>query len=72
MNKSNTIQIATLPTGIIGYLDIPLTTMKPSDYRIRDLNAHNHSVVHTCHPNIAQPNKSSLSRYEAIKRFFRS
>ena len=33
-----TMHMATLSTGIIGYIEIPVTTVTPSCYRIHDLN----------------------------------
>ena len=34
------MHVATLPTGIIGYIENPITTVKPSHYRIFDLLLH--------------------------------
>ena len=44
------MHIATLANGLIGYIGNPITTVKPSHYRIIDLNLLIHSVVHTYHP----------------------
>ena len=47
--------MATLPTGIIGYIEIPITTAKPPLYRINVLNTLIHSVVQTYHPELTEP-----------------
>ena len=37
---------ATLPRGIIGYIEIPITQTTPPHYRVNDLNSLIHSVIH--------------------------
>ena len=46
---------ATLPGGIIGYIEIPIIQTKPLHYRIRDVNSLIHSVIHTYHPDTTIP-----------------
>ena len=45
-----TMHTAIFATGIIGYTEILTTKVKPSHFRIIDLNTLVHSVVHTYHP----------------------
>ena len=54
---NETTHIATLPTWIKRYIENPITTVKPPHYRIFDLNILMHSVFHTYHPDITEPNK---------------
>ena len=41
---------ATLPRGIIGYIEIPITQTTPPHYRVNDVNSLIHSVIHAYHP----------------------
>ena len=41
---------ATLPRGIIGYIEIPFTQTTPPHYRVNDVNSLVHSVIHAYHP----------------------
>ena len=59
------MHLATLPTGIIGYLGNPLTTVKPSGYKLNDLDTLIHSVVLTYHLEINTP---IIFHYQDIKR----
>ena len=43
---------ATLPRGIIGYIEIPITQTTPPHYRVHDVNSLIHSVIHVYHPDI--------------------
>ena len=52
-----TSQPATLPRGIIGYIEIPITQTTPSHYRVHDVNSLIHSVIHAYHPDITTPTK---------------
>ena len=52
-----TSQPATLPRGIIGYIEIPITQTTPSHYRVHDVNSLIHSVIHAYHPDITTPIK---------------
>ena len=45
-----TTQPATLPRGIIGYLEIPTIQTTPPHYRFHDVNSLIHSIIHTYHP----------------------
>ena len=46
---------ATLPRGIIGYIEIPIIQTTPPHYRIQDVNSLIHSVIHTYHPDTTIP-----------------
>ena len=46
---------AILPAGSIGFIEIPITTVKPSHYRINDSITLVHSVVLTYHHEITEP-----------------
>ena len=46
---------ATLPQGLIGYIEIPTTNTKPSYYRVYDVNTLVHSLVHSYCPDITEP-----------------
>ena len=46
---------ATLPRGIIGYIEIPITQTTPPHYRVNDVNSLIHSVIHAYHPDITIP-----------------
>ena len=41
---------ATLPPGIIGYIEIPITQTTPPHYRVHDVNSLIHSVKQVYHP----------------------
>ena len=47
--------MATLPTGILDYLESPITTVEPPHFRFIDLTTLIHSVVNTDHPHITKP-----------------
>ena len=40
---------ATLPRGIIGYIELPITQTTPPHYRVHDVNSPIHSVRHAYH-----------------------
>ena len=48
---------ATLPRGIIGYIEIPITQTTPPHYRVNDVNSLIHSVIHAYHPDTTTPIK---------------
>ena len=50
---------ATLPRGIIGYIEIPITQITPPYYRIHDVNSLIHSVIHAYHPDTTIPIKQN-------------
>ena len=50
---------ATLPRGIIGYLEIPITRTTPPHYRVNDVNSLIHSVIHVYHPDTTTPIKQN-------------
>ena len=41
---------ATLPRGIIGFTEIPITQATPPHYRVHVVNSLIHSVIHAYHP----------------------
>ena len=47
--------VATLPTGHIGYIEVPITNEKPKFYQVNDINTLIHSITHTYHPDITEP-----------------
>ena len=46
---------ATLPRGIIGYIEIPIIQTRPPHYKVHDVNLLIHSVIHTYHPDTTIP-----------------
>ena len=48
---------ATLPRGIIGYVEIPIIQTTPPQYRVQDVNSLIHSVIHTYHSDTTIPIK---------------
>ena len=50
---------ATLPRGIIGYIEIPITQTSPPHYRVNDVNSLIHSVIHAYHPDTTTPIKQN-------------
>ena len=50
---------ATLPRGIIGYIEIPITQTTPTHYRVHDVNSLIHSVIHAYHPDTTIPIKQN-------------
>ena len=46
--------VATLPTGHIGYIEVPITNEKPKFYQVNDINTLIHNVTHTYHPEITE------------------
>ena len=52
--KNTTNHIATLPTGHIGYIEVPITNEKLKYYHVNDINTLIHNVAHTYHPEITE------------------
>ena len=52
--QNSTNHIATLPTGHIGYIDVPITNENPKYYHVNDINTLKHNVTHTYHPEITK------------------
>ena len=48
---------ATLPRGIIGYIEIPIIQTTPPQNRVQDVNSLIHSVIHTYHSDTTIPIK---------------
>ena len=47
--------VATLPTGHIGYIEVPITSEKPKFYQVNDIKTSIHNVTRTYHPEITEP-----------------
>ena len=52
--KMYTNHVATLPTGLIGYIEVPITNEKPKHYQVNGINFLVHNVTHTYHPDITE------------------
>ena len=50
-----TFHPATLPQGIIGYIEFLITQTTPPHYRVHDVNWPIHSVIHAYHPDTTIP-----------------
>ena len=50
---------ATLPRGLMGYMEIPIIQTTPPYYRVQDVNSLIHSVIHTYHPDTTIPIKQN-------------
>ena len=68
--QNSTNHIATLPTGHIGYIEVPITNEKPKYYQVNDLNTLIDNVTHTYHPDntelIPPTNYSTTTEQQAI------
>ena len=68
--QNSTNHIATLPTGHIGYNEVPITYEKPKYYQVNDINSLIHNVTHKYHPNtteiIPQTNSSLQDNNDSI------
>ena len=52
--QNSTNHIGPLPTGHIGYIDVPITKEKPKYYQVNGINTLIHNVTHTYHPEITE------------------
>ena len=52
--QNSTNHIATLPTGHIGYFEVPITNEKQKLYHVNDIKTLIHNVTHTYHPEITE------------------
>ena len=52
--QNSTNHVATLPTGHIGYIEVPITNEKPKYYQVNDINTLIHNVAYTYHPEITE------------------
>ena len=62
--SKTTNHVATLPTGLIGYIEVPITDEKPKYYQVNDIITLIHNVTYTHHPEITEqfpPTNYSLS-----------
>ena len=64
--QNTTHHIATLPTGNIGYIEVPITNEKPKYYHVNDINTLIHNVTHTYHHEITEifPQTNYPSQYK--------
>ena len=53
--QNSTNHVATLPTGNIGYIEVPITNEKPKYYQVQDINFLVNNVAHTYHPELTEP-----------------
>ena len=53
--QNTSTHVATLPTGQIGYIEVPITNEKPKFFQVNDINTLIHNVSHTYHPEITEP-----------------
>ena len=47
--------VATLPTGHIGYIEVPITNEKPKFFQVNDITPLIHNVTYTYYPEITEP-----------------
>ena len=52
--QNSTNHIATLPTELIGYIEVPITNEKPKFYQVNEFNTLIHNVTPTNHPEITE------------------
>ena len=52
--QNSTDHNATLPTGHIGYIEVPFTNEKPKNYQVNDITTLIHKVTHTNHSEITE------------------
>ena len=57
--QNSTNQIATPPTGHIGYIEVPIRNEKPKHYHVNDINTSIHNVTHTYNPVITEIHPST-------------
>ena len=61
--------MATLPTRTSGYTGIPITTVKPFQFRVIDLNTLIHSVVQSYPPEISKQIDVLRQDMQKLKNF---
>ena len=52
--QNSTNHDAALPTGHIGYIEVPITNEKPKYYQVNDINTLKHNVTNTYHAEITE------------------
>ena len=64
--QNTTNHIATLPTGHIGYIEVPISNEKPKYNQIHDIHTLVDNVTHTYHPEITEviPQTNYSSQYK--------
>ena len=68
--KNTTSHITTLPTKIIGYLELRITTVKRTPNRILDINTLVRLVVHAYHPDKTGPINIHYQDEQKNQQFF--
>ena len=53
--QNYTKHVATLPTGNMGYIEVPIANEKTKYYQLHDINSLELNVAHTYHPEITEP-----------------
>ena len=53
--QNSTNRVATIPTGHIGCIEVPITNEKPKNYQVNVINTLIHNVTYTYHPEITEP-----------------
>ena len=66
--QKSTNHIATLPTGHIGYIEVPITNEKPEFHQINYMNTPVHNVAHIYHPYITE--RIPQTTYKTIQNQF--
>ena len=64
--QKSTNHIATLPTGHIGYIVVPITDEKLKYYQVNDINTIIHNVTHTYHPEITEIVPKTIMQYNLM------
>ena len=64
--QNSTNHIATLPTGHIEYIEVPISNEKPKFYQVHDINTLIHNATHTYHLEITEvvPQTNNSSQYK--------
>ena len=52
--QNSTNHVSTLPSGNIGYIEVPITNERPEYYQVHDINSLVHNVAHIYHPEITE------------------
>ena len=69
LTRNNTMHMAKLATGILGYIEIPVTTVKQSHCISIDINTLIQLVFHTYQIELTEPN---IVHYQDMKKINRS
>ena len=64
------MHIATLPTVLLGHIENPFSTLKPSHYEIKDLKTLISSAFHTYHHEKTEPISVPYQNMKQTSNFF--